>query len=222
LTKLWWIIQKDLVCEWRACLVWPRLLALGLAVACLLSYQMSASPVETRQMAGTLCWLTICFASVLTLGSAIALEHEEGCWDGLLHYPIRAHTVYLAKLFVNVVALGTLQCVVIPFFMLTSGTALSAYTGEMLLVSLLGNLGISSLGTLVGAMSSGIRQSQGLLALLLLPLLVPVILAASAATNLIFVEQIGLQWWRWVQLLGAFAIVYITAGLVLFEFAIED
>ena len=222
MTKLWWIVHKDLVSECRARLVWPRMLALGLAVAFLLSYQLSVPQVELRQIAGSLCWLTVCIASVLTLGQAIAVEHEDGCWDGLLHYPTNAQTVYVAKLIVNVVALGALQCIVVPFFVLTSGTALLSHAGEILFVSLLGNLGISSIGTLVGAMSSGIRQSQGLLALLLLPLLVPVILAASKATTLIFVNQIGAEWWRWVQLLGAFAIIYITAGLVLFEFAIED
>ena len=95
--------------------------------------------------------------------------------------------------------------------------------GKLLLVSVLGNLGIASVGTLLGAMSAGMRQSQSLLALLLLPLLVPVILGASEATRLIADNQVASDHWHyWVQLLGAFAIVYVTAGWALFEFVTED
>ena len=86
----------------------------------------------------------------------------------------------------------------------------------------LANLGITSVGTLLGAISTGMSQSQGLLALLLLPLLVPVILAASEATRLIGEIDVDSAGGHWVQLLGAFAIIYITTGWVLFEFVTED
>ena len=221
MNKLWCIVQKDLVAEWRARQVWPRMLALGLAAGYLLSYQLSDSQMDLRLIAGSLCWLTVSVASMLALGQAVAVEHDEGCWDGLRQYPVGAATIYLAKLAVNVVALGALQCVVVPMFVLMSGAALP-HAGGVLIVSALGNLGISAIGTLVGAMSSAVRQSQGLAAVLLLPLLVPLILAASKATTLVFVGQMGAEWWRWVQLLGAFAVIYVTAGLVLFEFVIEE
>jgi heme exporter protein B len=221
--KLWWIIQKDLVCEYRTRQAWPRMLLLGFVVAFLLSYQLALSPSQLQHAAASLCWLTICFAAVLTLGQSIALERDDGCWEGLLLYPVTPQAVYLAKLAVNVVILGALQLVVVPLFAMVGDTQWLAHPGKLLLVSVLGNLGVASVGTLLGAMSAGMRQSQSLLALLLLPLLVPVILGASEATRLIGKSQaVSAAWHDWVQLLGAFTIVYITAGWVLFEFITED
>ena len=221
-TKLWWIIQKDLICEYRARRAWPRMLLLGFVVAFLLSYQVALSPNQLQRVGASLCWLTICFAAVLTLGQSIALEREDGCWDALLLYPVSSQTVFVAKMIVNGLIVGTLQLVVVPFFAVVCDAPWLAHPGKLLLVAVLANLGVTSVGTLLGAMSAGMSQSQGLLALLLLPLLVPVILAAAEATRLLAENHVASTWWHWVQLLGAFAIVFVTAGWVLFEFVIED
>jgi ABC-type transport system involved in cytochrome c biogenesis permease component len=60
------------------------------------------------------------------------------------------------------------------------------------------------------------------LALLLLPLATPVMLASAEATRLLVLDDVGEQWWRWVQMLAAFVVLFMTMGLLVFEFAIED
>jgi heme exporter protein B len=222
LKRLWWIIQKDLVGEYRARQAWPRMLVLGLVVAFLLSYQMTLPPELLQQVAASLCWVTICLAAVLTLGQAFASEREDGCWQALTFYPLAPETLYFAKLAVNGAILGGLQLVVVPFFALVSGAPWLSHLGPLLLVSLLGNLGICSIGTLLGAMSAGMSQHQGLLTLLLLPLLIPVMLAASEATRLLAVRPLAPEWWQWIQLLVVFVTIYATAGWLLFAFVIED
>ncbi len=219
--KFWWIFRKDLVYEYRARQAWPRMLLLGIVVAFLLSYQMTLSPTELQSVSASLCWVTICFAAVLTIGQSIALEHEDGCWDALLLYPVSPETIYFAKLAVNGVILGMLQLVVLPFFAIVSDAPWLSHPWALLLVGLLANLGVSSVGTLLGAMSVGMGQSQAVVAFLLLPLLVPVMLAASEATRLVADTQTS-AWWQWVQLLGAFAVVYVTVAWLLFAYVIED
>ncbi len=221
-TKVWWIIQKDLICEYRAWRAWPRMLLLGFIVAFLLSYQVTLPSSQLQHVGASLCWLTISFAAVLTLGQSIAMERDDGCWDALLRYPVTPQAIYVAKMFVNGVFVGALQLVVVPFFAVVTDAPWMAHPGKLILVSVLANLGVTSVGTLLGAISAGMNQSQGLLALLLLPLLVPVILAASEATRLIAENHLESVWWHWVQLLGGFAIVYTTAGWTLFEFVMED
>ncbi|MEE8452682.1 MAG: heme exporter protein CcmB, partial [Thermoguttaceae bacterium] len=92
----------------------------------------------------------------------------------------------------------------------------------LLLVALLGNLGIASIGTLLSALATSIRQNGNLLVLLVLPMVIPVVLGAAEATRLIAENDLGDAWWRWIQLLAAFAVIFITAGTVLFEFVVED
>jgi ABC-type transport system involved in cytochrome c biogenesis permease component len=71
-------------------------------------------------------------------------------------------------------------------------------------------------------LAGGIRHGGNLLALFMLPMAVPVVLASAEATRLVAQGDFGVQWWRWIQLLGAFAIIFITAGTLLFDFLVED
>ena len=222
MAKFLWMIHKDLVSECRARMVWPAMLLLGIAVALVLSIQMDLLPDQKRQMVGGLLWLAIFFAGMLAIDRSFASEREDGCWEGLLLYPVSTTTVYLAKLAVNVVALAALQCVLIPLFVVLSDVPLLAHPWAMLLVALLGNLGIAAIGTLLSALATGIRQSRNLLVLLVLPMVIPVVLAAAEATSLIAEGNLQAEWWRWVQLLGGFAVIFIVAGTVLFDFVVED
>jgi heme exporter protein B len=220
--KIWWIIHKDLVSECRARRAWPVMLLFGSLVALVFSVQMDLLPEQRQRIVGSLLWLAIFFAGMLAIDRSFAAEREEGCWEGLLLYPVSPSAIYLAKLTVNVMALAASQCVLIPLFTVLSGVPLLDQPAAMLLVALLGNLGIAAVGTLSSALAAGARQNGSLATLLALPLLIPVMFAAAEATRFIAEDNLGAQWWCWVQLLGAFAVVFVTAGIVLFDFLVED
>jgi heme exporter protein B len=220
--KLWWLIHKDLVSEWRALRAWPAMLLLGVLVAVVFAFQMDLLPQQKRQMAGSLLWLAILFAGMVAIDRSFAAEREEGCWDGLRLYPLSPAALYLAKLAVNVLAVGALQCVLVPLFAVLADVPLLAHPLAMILVAMLGNLGFTAVGTLLGALSAAVRRHGSPSLLLVLPLVIPVVLAAAEATRLITVDDLGPAWWRWVQLLGAFAIVFVTAGTALFSFVVEE
>ena len=129
--------------------------------------------------------------------------------------------LFLAKLTVNLLALWGLQILLIPLFFLLSDLPLLTHAGEMLLISALASPGMAAVGSLVSALA-GSGRSSSLLVLVVLPLLIPLVLAAAECTRLAAQGQIDETWWRWIQLLGAFDIIFVTAGLLLFEYAIED
>ncbi|MFV2067107.1 MAG: heme exporter protein CcmB [Pirellulales bacterium] len=220
--QLWSIVVKDLTSELRARQVWPAMLLLGVVVAFLFSVEFNLLPGEKLHVVGGFQWLTVCFATVITLGQTFALEREEGCWTSLLLYPVSPVVLYLSKLVMNLISLTLLQCALVPLIALLSNVPLFEHPWQLTLIVLLGNLGMASVATLIGALGVGLRQSGNLAALLALPLLVPVVLAASAATRLMVEESAGPEWWRWIRLLGTFAIVFVTTGMVLFEFVIEE
>ena len=122
----------------------------------------------------------------------------------------------------NVIALAALECVLIPLFAILTDAPLLAHPGPIITVAVLGNLGIAAVGTLLSAVANTGRQSSYLLPLLVLPTVIPLVLGAAEATRLAVEHDFSQDWWRWVQLLAAFAIVFITAGIVLFEFAVEE
>ena len=221
-TTLYWIVCKDLVSEYRARQVWPAMLMLGVLVTFLFSAQLDAIVEGKSRMLALQVWLAIYFAGVLAMHRTFTAEHADGCWDALRLYPINPAWIYTAKFIVNFLALAALQAVVLSLCVLLSNVPLQNHPWHMATVAVLGNIGISSVGTLLGGLWSCRRQDASMLACLALPLIVPVILAASEATRLVADGQIGPEWWRWIGFLSVFDVVFVTAGIVLFEFLIED
>lgn len=220
--QIWWLVQKDLTIERRMRQAWPSMLLWGVIVAAVFSLQTDVPPAQVPGLAGGLLWLAMLFAGLIVIEHTSALELQDDCWEGLSLYPVSPTGVYVAKLTVNVMALWTLTFVLVPLFVILAGVPLLRHPWAMVLVAMLGGLGMAAVGTLVSTLAHGLRQRGALLSLLLTPLIVPVLLAAAEATRLIAEGDLGEPWWRWIQLLTAFAIVFTTAGMVLFEFLIEE
>ena len=220
--KLWWMIHKDLVAEYRAKQVWPAMLLLGVVVAVVVTAQMGLLPEQKSQISGVLLWLAIFFAGLLAIDRSCASERSDGCWDALLSYPMSPLLIYWSKFLVNLLALTLLVCFLIPVFSALSGVDFLRPWWAIALVALLANLGFSAVGTFLSAVSNGIKQGGQLLVLLLLPMMIPVVLAAAESTRLIALQRIDEEWWRWVQLLAGFTTIFVTAGTILFEFVTED
>jgi heme exporter protein B len=136
--------------------------------------------------------------------------------------PVAPSVVFWAKLVVNFVALTALECLLMPLFFVLSDVPFWPNAGKLLLVAALANAGMASVGTLVSALAAGIGKGNSLLVLIVLPLIIPVVLAAAECTRLIAEGRMGETWWRWLQLLGAFGVVFMTAGTLLFEYVIEE
>ncbi len=219
--RLWWIIHKDLIAEWRARRAWPAMVVLGAVVALLVSLQMDLLPNQQQRIVGGLLWLAIFFSGMIAVDRSFAAERENDAWTGLLLYPVSPSGIYCAKLVVNVIALAVAQVVLIPLFMVLSNISLLAHPFAVFTVALLGNIGIAAVGTLLSALAAGMRRGN-LVVILVLPMVIPVLIAAAEATRLVAEGQVGAAWWQWTELLGAFCIIFVTAGLVLFEFVIEE
>ncbi|MCA9262624.1 MAG: heme exporter protein CcmB [Planctomycetales bacterium] len=221
-TQVWWIIQKDIVHEFRAKQVVPRMILVGVMVAFLAGYQLDLSQQQRQQSAAGLCWLTLCLVAMFAVSQTVSAERESGCWDALRLYPISPQVVYISKMVVNTLLIGTLQAVLVPLFAIVCDTSWLGNPGALLGVLVLGNLGVASVGTLMGTLSSGLKHSQGLLVLLLLPMLVPVVVSAAEAMRLLAVGPLTVAGWRWIQLLATFAVVSTTIGWLMYDYVIEE
>ena len=92
---------------------------------------------------------------------------------------------------------------------------------QLILVFLLGSIGIAVTGTALSAISSQARMRELLLPMLLLPLLVPILLASTEATAALFGENPGLRW-DWLAILAAFDVVFLTALWLFGEYLLEE
>ncbi len=219
---MWWLVYKDSLRELRTFGVWPGMLLLGLATVFLLATQLNMSVEQKTSLAGGLLWISIFFAGTVALERSFASERDSGCWQTLCLYPAPPSVIFLAKMATNTISTLLLECVLIPAFVVLTDVPLLSRPLPLLLVVVLGTLCFASIGTLLSAMTAGLRARGGMLALLLLPLLTPVLLASAEATRLILVDEVGPALWQWVNLLAVFAGVFTMAGAVLFEFVMEE
>jgi heme exporter protein B len=221
-TQVWWLFQKELVGEYRTHSVWPRTVLVGLVVAFLLSYQTSTWSVPSHALAATLFWLTMALSAVLSVGQSGQGDQPGTHWEAVRQYPVPATSVYWAKLAFHFALLGATQIVIALFYLVICQVSWWQDADAMVGVGMVANLGLSSVTTIVGGLVEGHGSHRGVLTLLTLPLLLPLILAASEATRLVSVSEAVQDWWLWMQLLIAFATIYTTAGWMLFEYVMEE
>jgi heme exporter protein B len=222
LAAFWRLVQKDAAQEIRARRAWPGMLLLGLLLVLVLAIQIDLGAEERLRVTSGVLWLAVFFAGVLSLERSFSAEREGDCWQALMMYPVSPGVVYSAKVAINFAALACLEAVLIPAVVVFSGAPLLDRPGPLLAVAALGNLGFASLGVVMSGLTAGLSQRGSLLALLVLPLMVPVLLGAAEATRLAALGQFGDAWWRWIQLLAAFAVLYTTVGILVFEFVLEE
>jgi heme exporter protein B len=220
--QLWWIIHKDLLCEYRGRRVWPAMVVLGVVVVLILAIQMGLLPDQKQQICGGMLWLAIFFAAVLALDRSFAAEHDDGCWNALQLYGATPTTVYLAKVLVNGIWITAIEALLIPLFIVLADVPLLRHPVELLLVVFLGNVGLAAAGTLLGAMTAGLRKGGNLTAMVVLPITFPQLMAAAEATRLLTADVIDAACWRWLQLLGLFALMFLVAGAALVDFVVEE
>lgn len=220
--SLAWLIHKDLVRELRTFRVLPGVVLLGIVLVTLLALQFDLPMDDKQRLAGGLMWLAILFAGTLMMEPAFANERENGCWEALTLYPIAPSVLFLAKMTVNLVAIAVLEILLIPIFVAMTDVPLFAHPSPLILITGLSNIGLAAVGTVIGAVTVELRGRSGLVAVLLFPLLIPVVLAAASATSLMLAGDLDQDWWRWIQLLALFAALFTIAGALVFEFIIEE
>ncbi len=169
-------------------------------------------------------WVTFLFGALLGLNRSFAQEKDEGCLDGLLLCPVDRVTIFLAKTAANLLLLLAIQVVAVPVF--TLFFVERSYLGDLpllVLVVLLADLGICALGTLLATISMNSRARDLLLPVLFLPLIVPLLIAATSATTAVFAGDTGLGDLA-VRLvfLAAFDAVFLVAAYGTYDFAIGE
>jgi heme exporter protein B len=129
--------------------------------------------------------------------------------------------IFLAKLVANVCLLLITELLALPLFAVFFNVKIMRVFPQLMLVFLLGSSGIAVTGTALSAISSQARMRELLLPMLLLPLLVPILLASTEATAALLGENPALRW-DWLAILAAFDLVFLTALWLFGEYLLEE
>ena len=219
---VWAIARKDLLVEFRT---QERLTAMGafvVLIGVLFNFSIDTAVVRPQDIAAALIWMTIIFGGMLGMGRTFSLEEQDGALTGILQSPIPLDALYLGKVLGNFVLLSVMVALVFLVFGMFFGLTFAGSLVSLVGVVASGVLGFVALTTLFSAMTTRSSMGEGLLPVLIFPLLVPVIVNGTTATNRLFAGRPFAEVDGNLRMLAAFAIGSTVVCAWLFRFVIEE
>jgi len=219
--QIWAIFHKDILLEARSRANFNAMLFFAGLVLLIFSFALGRDPRRLREAAGGILWLAFVFAGTLSFSRAYQLEADNNAFEGLLMVAPNRSAIYLGKLAGGVAIMLLIEICVVPLMAILYNLDLWGSALPLLAVGLLGTAGYASVGALYGALTMRLRAREVLLPLLMLPVTIPVLLAAVNATTDVLGGNSG-DIRMWLELLAAFDVVFITAGVLTYEYAVGD
>ncbi|MGH8699541.1 MAG: heme exporter protein CcmB, partial [Burkholderiales bacterium] len=174
----WTIARKDLRLEFRSRTAILSTLVFTVLVLVVLNFGRDPTAVAPLDLAPGVLWVTFTFAAMLALNRAFQIELENQALDGLLLAPVGAASLYWGKLIANLAFVAVVEAVGLPTFVLLFDVPVAHALLPLVGVIALATIGFVAVGTLFSAMVIRTRFAELLLPVLLLPFLVPPIIAA--------------------------------------------
>jgi heme exporter protein B len=215
------ILRKDLLLELRRRDSLLTMFFFGTLLLFVFHFSFDPAPDKVAAMAPALLWLAFLFTGTLGLAQLFQAERENHCLDALLLSPLDRGALFLAKTCFNFILMLLVEIVVIPLFWILFNLPSWNLLPQLFLVTLLGTLGFCVLGTILSALTLRARARELLLPLVLFPLMIPVILATiRCMENVISTGAFG-DALPWLRLLLGFDVIFLTVGVLIFDWVIE-
>ena len=218
------LLVKDLRLELRT-----RETAVAMGLFALVGMMIFQFAIGTRTddatpFAGGIIWATLALTAVLGVGRTWVPEREQRVLDALLTAPVPRLVLMLARSVALVLYLLTVQVVVVPmaivFFV---RDAAFSDLGLVAVVCVLADVAIAIVGALLASMSVFSRARELLLPVLLLPSIIPVVIAAAGATHAVLGPGNALdEYWRYCVFLGVYAVVFGLVAFATFDHVLDD
>lgn len=177
----------------------------------------------TASVAAGTIWITLFFAAVLSFGRVWQRERDESALVGLLVAPIPRASIFLGKALAAfaMILLVEVPLVALCLFLFRIDLGLRSLA-ELSAFLVTGTLALSLLGTLFGAMTVRTRARDLVLAIVLFPLLSPVLVCGVVGTRRVFEGQPFETYEGFFGLMGLFVFVALTAGVGLFGALVDE
>lgn len=217
------IVEKDLILELKSKEVINSMLVFSLLVVVIFSFIFEPGAEYKNEIAAGILWMAITFSGILGLNKSIINEINGGNLNALLLAPVDRSAVFFGKVLSNYLFLLLMELMTIPIFMIFYNINLfEKNVVGTLLVFLSGSYGFSVLGTLFSLISVKSKTRELMLPLLLLPLLVPIILASIQSLNIFYFDGGYADASKWLKLIFAFDIIFTCVIYVIFDYVVEE
>lgn len=227
------IFVKDIVTEFRSRQVLPTMIVLGMLIIWVFRIASEVASAEVSVIGPISLWVAFLFSGLLAQERSFATEEHQDCIHGLMLAPVDEGTIYLAKLLVNIIMLSIFEIIIVPAAIIAFEMTLTRSIFSLITVLMLGNIGLSSVGTLFSAIVQLTRTKGSLLSVMVLAILMPMMIPATFGLLAVFgaipAELIGTgalsvvgTFKSAIMFMVVFDAIFVVACWLLFGFAIKE
>lgn len=216
------ILAKDLKVELRTLESVPAMALFAVATFVVFRYGLDRERLDGSLAAGVLL-VTVLFAALLAINRIFVAEREQGGFDAIRLAPVGGTALYAAKVAALCIYLVLLAAVAVPIFavfFLDSWSGLGALFAVLVLL----DLGLAATGALVSSLAVSSRARDLLGPLILLPLSIPLMIAAAGAAAPLL-EAGGPEYdelARWLATLALYDMTFLLIGYAVYDYLLED
>jgi len=207
LEPLYWIIRRDLTIAMRRRSDIFTTLIFFVIVVSLFPLGIGPEPETLRLIAPGIVWVGALLASMLALEQIFSADHRDGTLEQMLLTPQPVALLVTGKVIAHWLVSGIPLVLMSPLLGLQYNLSWEAL-GTLIVSLLLGTPALSLIGAIGAALTLGLRSGGVLLALLVLPLYIPVLIFGAGAVE---ATVSGLGGQSHLSMLGAI----LVASLVL-------
>lgn len=193
------VFMRDILQAWRRRSDWLNSMVFFVIVTSLFPLGVGADPKLLKAMAPGVVWVAALLAAMLSLPRVFGTDHSDGTLDQLALAPQPLALLVLAKVSAHWLLSGLPLALVAPVLGLQfglEGTSIALLFAALLL----GTPCLSLIGAVAAALTLGVRGSGVLVALLVLPLYIPVLIFGAGAVE---AWEAGTAPGAYLSLLGA-------------------
>ena len=216
------LIKKELLIEFRSKQIILSMLIFGVAIILIFALSSNISSEILSNYSAGMFWLMNLFVVVIGVHRSFAYEKEFDAFSLLVSAPVDRGMIFLSKWVSGFIFITTTQLIIIaPFFKLLL-LDIPENISFFILTSLLINLAMMSIASIVSGIVIRSNFSEVLLPLLMFPLLSPLMIAATKISNDIINSQSYDLWNVWVLIIASIVVLFGLAGYALFDFIVEE
>lgn len=216
------IAGKDLRLELRSRTSLLSATVFAALVLIVFNFARDPTAVATIDLAPSVLWVTVSFASVVAMNRAFTVERENAAFDGLLLAPVSREVLYLGKYLANLAFVLVVEAITLPLFVLFFNVDLGHALPGLLLTLLLATAGFVAVGTVFSAMVVRTRFAELMLPILLLPFMVPPLIYAVKTTVPLFAGRPLSDVVDGLRFLALYDVAFITLSVLLFSAVVDE
>lgn len=216
------LVRKDLLSEWRTREALGSMALFSLLIVVIFGFCFETRKVDLETTAPGMLWVAFSFSGILGLSHSFAVERLRGSIQALALSPVDRSALFLGKMLGTLLLLTVVEAITIPVFSILLHVSVLPCLPMLALVTFSATVGFAAVGTLLSALATSSRMREMLLPILLYPIWIPVLLAAVRATGSTLAGKGPGEVFDWLRLILAFDLVFVTAGILLFDQILEE